>query len=120
MGRDVKSGKNPSSLGNCYFSSGEEFSLTKNKQIEVGEAMRSSSKQNKSKKLWDVIHHQSIITRSTSLGVAKAGNLKLDFMAKSIGIHFLGLEYTFRCYIDNEKLLLKPKTTFGRMDTLKN
>ena len=27
--------------------------------------------------------------RSTSLGVAKAGNLKLAFMAKSIGIHFL-------------------------------
>ena len=33
------------------FSSGEEFSSTKNKQIEVGEAMQSSSKQNKSIKL---------------------------------------------------------------------
>ena len=30
--------------------------------------------------------------RSTSLGVAKAGNLKLNFEAKSIGIHFLGLK----------------------------
>ena len=32
--------RNPSSLGNCCFSSGEEFSSTKNKQIEVGKAMR--------------------------------------------------------------------------------
>ena len=43
--------RNPSSLGNCCFSSGEEFSSPKNKQIEVCEAMRSSSKQNKSIKL---------------------------------------------------------------------
>ena len=43
--------RNPSSLGNCCFSSGEEFYSTKNKQIEVGKAMRSSSKQNKSIKL---------------------------------------------------------------------
>ena len=42
---------NPSSSGNCCFSSGEEFSSTKNKQNEVGEAMRSSVKQNKNKKL---------------------------------------------------------------------
>ena len=41
----------PSSLGNCCFSSGEEFYSTKNKEIEVGKAMRSSSKQNKSIKL---------------------------------------------------------------------
>ena len=30
--------------------------------------------------------------RSTSLGMAKVGNLKLDFMAKSTGIHFFGFE----------------------------
>ena len=45
---------------------------------------------------------------STSLGVAKAGNLKLDFMAKSIGIHFLGFENFFRCYRDT-----KPKKIFS-------
>ena len=28
--------RNPSSLDNCCFSSGEEFSSTRNKQIEVG------------------------------------------------------------------------------------
>ena len=39
--------RNPSSLDNCCFSGGEEFSSTRNKQIEVGKAMRSSSKQNK-------------------------------------------------------------------------
>ena len=43
--------QNPSSSGNCCFNSGEEFSLTKSKQTEVGEAMQSSSKQNKNKNL---------------------------------------------------------------------
>ena len=38
--------RNPSSSGNCCFSSGDECSSTKNKQNEVGEAMRSPSKQN--------------------------------------------------------------------------
>ena len=42
--------------------------------------------------------------RSTSLGVAKARNLKLDFMSKSIGIHFFEFEDMFRCYRDNENL----------------
>ena len=55
---------------------------------------------------WDfnalVIHQQSFITQSTSLRVAKAGNLKLDFMAKSIGIHFFGVENNFRCYRDTK------------------
>ena len=41
--------QNPSCSGNCCFSSGEEFSSTKNKQNKVGEAMRSSSKQNSNK-----------------------------------------------------------------------
>ena len=54
--------------------------------------------------------------RSTLLGVAKAGNLKLDFMAKSIGIHFFKFEDMFRCYRDNENL----KKHFGHMDTLKS
>ena len=61
----------------------------------------------------DVIRHQSIITRSTLLGVAKAGNLKLDFMEKCIGIHFFESEDMFRCYRDNENL----KKHFGHMDT---
>ena len=43
--------RNPSSLRNCCFSSGEEFFSTKNKQTEVGEAMRSSRKQNQNIKL---------------------------------------------------------------------
>ena len=43
--------RKPSSSGNCCFNSGEEFSLTKNNQTEVGEAMQSSSKQNKNKNL---------------------------------------------------------------------
>ena len=42
------------------------------------------------------------------------GNLKLDFMAKSIGIHFFGFEDIFRSYKDNENL----KQPFGSMDTL--
>ena len=52
--------------------------------------------------------------QSTSLGVAKAGKLKLNFVAKSIGIHFFGFEDIFRCYRDNENL----KIHFGHMDTL--
>ena len=63
----------------------------------------------------DVIRYQSIITQSTSLGVAKAGNLKRDFMAKSIGIHFFEFEDMFRCYRGNENL----KKHFGHMDTLR-
>ena len=43
--------RNPSSSGSCCFSCGEEFSSTKNKQAEVFEAMRSSSKQDKNIKL---------------------------------------------------------------------
>ena len=46
--------------------------------------------------------------------MAKAGNLKLNFVAKSIEIHFFGFEDIFRCYRDNENL----KIHFGRMDTL--
>ena len=41
------------------------------------------------------------------------GNLKLDFMAKSIGIHFFEFEDMFRCHRDNENL----KKHFGHMDT---
>ena len=44
--------------------------------------------------------------------MAKAGNLKLNFVAKSIGIHFFGFKDIFRCYRDNEKL----KIHFGRME----
>ena len=77
--------------------------------------MRSSSQKQKALTYssGDVICYQSFITRSTSLGVAKAGNLKLDFMAKGIGIHFFGLENIFRCYKDTKT----SKNLFGRMDT---
>ena len=50
------------SLGNCCFSSDEEFSSTKNKQMEVGKAMRSSSKQKKSIKLWVIPEVTSFVT----------------------------------------------------------
>ena len=43
--------RNPSSSGSCCFSGDEEFSSTRNKQIEAGKAMRTSSKQNKNIKL---------------------------------------------------------------------
>ena len=46
--------------------------------------------------------------------MARAGSLKLDFMAKSIGIHFFEFEDMFRCYRDNENL----KKHFGHIDTL--
>ena len=69
---------NPSSSGNCCFSGGKEFSSTKNKQIEVGKA--------------------------TSLGVAKAGNLKLDLMEKKHLNSFFGLN-TFLDVIE----IPKPK-----------
>ena len=60
------------------------FSSRKKKQNEVGKAIQSSRMQNKNIKLCDIIHHQSFITRSTSLGVAKEINLELDFMANSL------------------------------------
>ena len=50
----MKSGqesRNPFSLGNCCFSSGEDVSSTKYNHPEIGEAMWSSSKQNKNIKL---------------------------------------------------------------------
>ena len=108
--------RNPSSSGNCCFSSSEEFSSTKIKQTEVSEAMRSSSKQNKALRYsWsDVFRHQSFVTRSTSLGVAKAGNLKLDFMAKSIEIHFF---LSLKTFLDVMEIP-KPKKPFGRINTL--
>ena len=112
--------RDPSSLGNRCFSSGKEFSSTKNKQMEVGRAMRSSSKQKNCVKLRAIPEVTSFVTNlslrgQTSLGVAKAGNLKLDFMAKSIGIHFFEFEDMFRCLRDNENL----KKHFGHMYTLK-
>jgi len=46
----------------------------------------------------DAIPHQSFIAWSTSLGLAEAGNLKFDFMAKkaSIKIQFFG----FNTFLD--------------------
>ena len=84
--------RNPSTLGNCCFGSGEEFSSTTSKLKLAKQCGRQASK----------------ITRSTSLGAATAGNLKLDFMAKSIGIHFFGFED-----------VIEIKQPFARMDTLR-
>ena len=60
--------RNPSSLANCCFSSGEEFSSTKNKQMEVGRALRSSSKQKKSIKLRDIPEVTSFVTNLSLRG----------------------------------------------------
>ena len=60
--------RNPSSLGNCCFTSGEELSSTKNKQMEVGKAMRSSSKQKKSLKRWDIPEVTSFVTNLSLRG----------------------------------------------------
>ena len=60
--------RNPSSSGNCCLSSGSKFSSTKNKQNEVGKAMRSSSKQNKNKKLSDIPEVTSFVTNLSLRG----------------------------------------------------
>ena len=60
--------RNPSSSGNCCFSDGEEFSPTKNKQTEVGEAMWSSNKQSKNIKLWDIAKVTAFITNLSLRG----------------------------------------------------
>ena len=60
--------QNPPSSGNCCFSSGEKFSSTKNKQTEVGEAMRSSSKQIEIKKLRDIPEVTSFVTNLSLRG----------------------------------------------------
>ena len=41
---------------------------------------------------------------STLLGVAKAGNLNLDFMAQKHRNSLFCFEYTFRCYRDTKTL----------------
>ena len=100
--------QNPSRSGNCCFSTGEEFSSTKSNQTKVDEAMWSSNKQNKNMKLLDVPEKTSFVTnlslrsQSTSLGMVKTENLKLDFKAKSIGIHLFWFEGIFRCYRDTK------------------
>ena len=73
------------------------FLRQKTKQTEVGEATQPSRRQNKNMERWDV---------------SEAGNLKLDFMAKSIGINFFGFEYIFRYYSDK-----KTKNPVGRVNT---
>ena len=60
--------RDPSCLGNCCFSSGKEFSSTKNKQVEVGRAMRSSSKQKKSIKLPHIPEVTSFVTNLSLRG----------------------------------------------------
>ena len=64
----LEESRNPFSLGNCCFSSGEEFSSTKNKQIEVGKAMGSSSKQNKNINLWNIPEVTSFVANLSLRG----------------------------------------------------
>ena len=76
---------NPASSVHCCFSSGKEFS--KKKQIEVGQAIQSSSEQNKNMKLWDVPEVTPFVTNLSwrgqfSLGMAETGNLKLALSAQ--------------------------------------
>ena len=59
---------NPSSSGNCCFSSGEKFSSGKDNQNEVDEAMPSSSKQNKNIKLWEIPEVTSFVTNPSLRG----------------------------------------------------
>ena len=62
MGRDVKSEVVPILLVQVTVASVVVWSLRrqKNKQTEVGETMRSSSKQNKNMKLLDVLEVKSL------------------------------------------------------------
>ena len=75
--------RNSSSLGNCCFSRVRRFPRQKN-QTNGSRQSNAVVKQAKEKYKalrysWsDVIRHQSILTRSTSLGVAKAGGLELN------------------------------------------
>ena len=86
----------PRSQCHCCFSSGlvRSFRWQKKqtkKQTEVGEGMQPPRRQNKNMERWDV---------------SEAGNLKLDFVAKSIGINFFGFEYIFRYYSDKKQKTL--------------
>ena len=115
----IQESRNPSSSGNCCFSSGEEFPRQKNKQNEVGEAMWSSSKQNKNKKLWYIPEVTSFVTSPilyyavSFIALGQSGKFKIDFMAKSIEIHVVGLK-TFLDIIDIPK---PKKKLLDRMDT---
>ena len=60
--------RNPSSSGNCCFSSGEDVSSTKYNHPEIGEAMWSSSKQNKNIKLSDIPEVTSFVTNLSLRG----------------------------------------------------
>ena len=93
--------QNPASSGHCCFSSGEEFLSAKNKETEVGEAIQSSSKQNKNVKLCSfVIGQQSSISQSFAYNILflshlhwalPKGEIILILWQKSIGIHCFGL-----------------------------
>ena len=106
--------RNPSSSGNCCFSSGEEFSSTKNKQNEVGEAMRSSSKQNKNIKLWDIPEVTSFLTNLSLCGQLHWAWPKLVILwQKASEFTVLGLK-TFLDVIERPK----SKETFLAVWTL--
>ena len=93
--------QNPSSSGNCCFSSGE-FSSIKSKQTEVGEAVRSSSKQNKHRKLWHVPEVTSFVTNLSLCGQAW-------FYSKE---HWIRFEDIFRCL---KPLVVRTLKIFGSL-----
>ena len=93
--------RNPSSSGNCCFSSGE-FSSIKSKQTEVGEAVRSSSKQNKHRKLWHVPEVTSFVTNLSLCGQAW-------FYSKE---HWIRFEDIFRCL---KPLVVRTLKIFGSL-----
>ena len=104
--------RNPSNSGNCCFSSGEEFSSTKNKQTEVGKAMWSSSKQNKNKKLRAIPEVTSFVTNLSLRGQfhwawPKREILSLILWQKALEFTFWGLN-TFLDVME----VPKPKKTF--------
>ena len=100
----------------CCFSCDEEFSSTKKtKKLKLakqcGRQARKKLKHNALRYSWnDVIRDQSFFTRSTLLGVAIEGNLKLDGKKHRNSL-ILGLK-TF--WDDME--IPKPKKTFWPFD----
>ena len=102
--------RNPSSLGNCCFSSGEEFSSTENKEIENGDPMPLSSKQNKNVKLWDVPEVTSFVTN-----LSIHGQLHWAWPKREIQSLMLRQKVSEFTFLDDIQNLKKP---FGCMDTL--
>ena len=97
-------------------SSGLKFWLTKNKQTEVGEAMQSSSKQNKNMKLWEATEVTSFVTNLSLHSQLQWALLKREIQSlilwpnKHQNWIFL-FENIFRCYRDTKPQ--NPCWTYG-------